>query len=86
MFYAIMKNKIDLRRYRFEHRLEEIQPLNERARGVESHISAIPSHAYVYVAGYYALLPCGASIGERIWTTSRKKPSNVEHQKLSIDT
>src|SRR2546428_412406 len=31
MFYAIAKNKIDLRGYRFEHRLEDIQTLNERA-------------------------------------------------------
>ena len=31
MFYAMAKDKIDLRGYRFEHRLEEIQPLNERA-------------------------------------------------------
>src|SRR5262249_57049335 len=32
MFCAIAKNKIDLRGYRFEHRLEDIQTLNERAR------------------------------------------------------
>src|SRR5947208_2292574 len=31
MFYAIAENKIDLRGYRFEHRLEDIQTLNERA-------------------------------------------------------
>ena len=31
MFYAMAKGKIDLRGYRFEHRLEDIQTLNERA-------------------------------------------------------
>ena len=31
MFYAMAENKIDLRGYRFEHRLEDIQTLNERA-------------------------------------------------------
>jgi 1,4-dihydroxy-6-naphthoate synthase len=64
MFYAIAENKIDLRDYRFEHRLEDIQTLNERARRGELHISAISIHAYAYVADKYALLPCGASMGD----------------------
>jgi len=64
MFYAMAKNKIDLRGYRFDHSLEDIQTLNERARRGELHISAISIHAYAYVADKYALLPCGASIGD----------------------
>jgi 1,4-dihydroxy-6-naphthoate synthase len=64
MFYAIAENKIDLRGYRFEHRLEDIQTLNERALRGELHISAISIHAYPYVAEKYALLPCGASMGD----------------------
>ena len=46
MFYAMAENKIDLRGYRFEHRLEDIQTLNERAIRGELHISAISIHAY----------------------------------------
>ena len=64
MFYAIAKNKIDLCGYRFEHRLEDIQTLNERAQRSELHISAISIHAYAYVSDKYALLPCGASMGD----------------------
>ena len=64
MFYAMAENKIDLRGYRFEHRLEDIQTLNERATRGELHISAISIHAYAYVADKYALLPCGASMGD----------------------
>src|SRR6202043_535874 len=64
MFYAVAENKIDLRGYRFEHRLEDIQTLNERALRGELHISAISIHAYPYVADKYALLPCGASMGD----------------------
>src|SRR5881396_129492 len=64
MFYAIAKNKIDLHGYRFEHRLEDIQTLNELAKRGELHISAISIHAYAYVADKYALLPCGASMGD----------------------
>jgi 1,4-dihydroxy-6-naphthoate synthase len=64
MFYAMAQNKIDLRGYRFEHQLEDIQTLNERAVRGELHISAISIHAYAYVANKYALLPCGASMGD----------------------
>jgi 1,4-dihydroxy-6-naphthoate synthase len=64
MFYAIAENKIDLRGYRFDNRLEDIQTLNERAQRGELHISAISIHAYAYVADKYALLTCGASMGD----------------------
>jgi 1,4-dihydroxy-6-naphthoate synthase len=64
MFYAMARNKIDLRGYRFEHHLEDIQTLNERALRGELHISAISVHAYAYAADKYALLPCGASMGD----------------------
>jgi 1,4-dihydroxy-6-naphthoate synthase len=64
MFYAMAESKIDLRGYRFEHRLEDIQTLNERALRGELHISAISIHAFAYVSDRYALLPCGASMGD----------------------
>src|SRR2546430_3858145 len=63
MFYAMAENKIDLRGYRFVHRLEDIQTLNERARRSDLPISAISIHAYPYLAHKHALLPCGASMG-----------------------
>jgi 1,4-dihydroxy-6-naphthoate synthase len=64
MFYAIAAEKIDLRGYRFRHQLEDIQTLNERATRGELHISAVSIHAYAYVTDKYALLPCGASMGD----------------------
>jgi 1,4-dihydroxy-6-naphthoate synthase len=80
MFYAMAEDKIDLRGYRFEHRLEDIQTLNERALRGELHISAISIHAYPYVADKYALLPCGASMGDGYGPVLiRKRPtSNVQ--------
>src|SRR5215510_16570404 len=65
MFYAMAKHKIDLRGWRFEHVLQDIQTLNERARRGELHITAISIHAYPYVAGQYALMSCGASMGDQ---------------------
>jgi len=82
MFYAMAQNKIDLRGYRFEHRLEDIQTLNERAVRGELHISAISIHAYAYVAHKYALLPCGASMG---MGTGRLLLENVQSPTLNSD-
>ncbi len=93
MFYAIAENKIDLRGYRFDHRLEDIQTLNERARRGELHISAISIHAYAYVADKYALLPCGASMGDgygpvvirkRPTPNAQRSTSNAERSTLDV--
>lgn len=64
MFYAMAENKIDTHGYKFQHTLQDIQTLNERATRGELHISAISIHAYAYVMDKYALLPCGASMGD----------------------
>jgi 1,4-dihydroxy-6-naphthoate synthase len=82
MFYAMAENKIDLRGYRFEHRLQDIQTLNEWATRGELHISAISIHAYAYVADKYALMPCGASMGDgygpMVITTTERELSGGE--------
>src|SRR4051812_39080398 len=85
MFYAMAENKIDLRGYRFEHRLEDIQTLNERALRGELHISAISIHAFAYVSDRYALLPCGASMGDGYGPlVIRKRPtSNSDEESLA---
>jgi 1,4-dihydroxy-6-naphthoate synthase len=88
MFYAMAENKIDRRGYRFDHRLEDIQTLNERARRGELHISAISIHAYAYVADKYALLPSGASMGDGygpIVVRKRRTP-NIEHRTSNAST
>lgn len=64
MFFALAENKIDTHGYRFEHILQDIETLNQRATRGELHISAISIHAYAYVLDKYALLPCGASMGD----------------------
>ncbi|MEQ1862600.1 MAG: MqnA/MqnD/SBP family protein [Chthoniobacteraceae bacterium] len=64
MFYALAAGKIPTGDWRFEHILQDIQTLNERATRGELHISAISIHAYAHVLDKYALLPCGASIGD----------------------
>jgi len=64
MFYALAKGKIPTHGFHFEHILQDIQTLNERVQRSELDVSAISFHAYPYVATNYALLPCGASMGD----------------------
>jgi len=64
MFYAMAEKKIDLRGFEFEHILQDIETLNDRATRGELHISAVSIHAYSYVLDKYALLACGASMGD----------------------
>jgi 1,4-dihydroxy-6-naphthoate synthase len=64
MFYALAKALIPTHGFRFEHILQDIQTLNERATRGELDITAISLHAYAYVSGRYALLPSGASMGD----------------------
>jgi len=64
MFYGLAKGLIPTLGFRFEHVLQDIQTLNERATRGELDISAISIHAYAYVCGEYALLPSGASMGD----------------------
>ena len=64
MFYGLAKESIPTHGFRFEHILQDIQTLNERATRGELDISAISIHAYAYVSGQYALLPSGASMGD----------------------
>lgn len=64
MFYALARELIPTPGFRFEHILQDIQTLNERATRGELDISAISIHAYAHVSDRYALLPSGASMGD----------------------
>ena len=64
MFYGLAKDLVPCHGFRFEHVLQDIQTLNERATRGELDISAISIHAYAHVCDQYALLPSGASMGD----------------------
>ena len=65
MFYGLATNKLETDGLKFEHTLKDIQKLNEDARNGVYDVTAISFHAYAYVADKYALLPHGASIGDK---------------------
>jgi len=64
MFYGLAKELVPTQGFKFEHILQDIQTLNERATRGELDVSAISVHAYAYVSDQYALLPSGASMGD----------------------
>lgn len=65
MFYGLATNKLETDGLKFEHTLKDIQSLNQDARNGVYDVTAISFHAYAYVADKYALLPHGASIGDK---------------------
>jgi 1,4-dihydroxy-6-naphthoate synthase len=64
MFYGLAKDLVPAHGFQFQHILQDIQTLNERATRGELDISAVSIHAYAYVSDKYALLPSGASMGD----------------------
>jgi len=64
MYYAIAKGKVDTTGYAVEQVLEDIESLNRRALAGELEVTAISIHAYPHLADRYALMACGASMGD----------------------
>ena len=64
MFYALAEGKVDTGELRYQHELQDIETLNQRARRRELDISAVSIHAYAYIAHDYALLSSGSSMGD----------------------
>jgi 1,4-dihydroxy-6-naphthoate synthase len=64
MFYGIASGAVDTRGYAIEQVLADIESLNRRALEGALEVSAISFHAYPRLAERYALLPCGASMGQ----------------------
>ena len=65
MFYALAEGKIDTGDLRYAHELQDIETLNQRALRGELEVTAVSIHAYAYLSDRYALLPHGASMGDR---------------------
>ena len=65
MFYALADGRIDTEGLEYVHELQDIETLNQRAMRGELEVTAVSIHAYAYLADRYALLPHGASMGDR---------------------
>jgi 1,4-dihydroxy-6-naphthoate synthase len=88
MFYGLATNKLETDGLRFEHTLKDIQSLNEDAKSGVYDVTAISFHAYAYVADKYALLPHGASIGDKygpiVVSKEWRKPEEIADMTIAV--
>lgn len=86
MFYAIAKNKIDLKGFLVEHVVEDIESLNQRALKAELEVTAISVHCYAYVHQKYAVMRSGASIGEKYGpiVVSKLPVHSLKEKKIAV--
>jgi 1,4-dihydroxy-6-naphthoate synthase len=88
MFYALAKGLIPTHGYRFEHILQDIQTLNERATRGELDITAVSIHTYAHVSDQYALLPSGASMGDgygpMLVATRKFSKAEIARKKIAV--
>lgn len=88
MFYGLATNKLETEGLKFEHTLKDIQSLNEDAKKGVFDVTAISFHAYAYVADKYALLPHGASIGDKygpiLVSKEPREPHEISTMKIAV--
>lgn len=88
MFYGLATNKLETDGLRFEHTLKDIQSLNQDARNGVFDVTAISFHAFAYVSDKYALLPHGASIGDKygpiVVSKELRDPSEIRSMKIAV--
>jgi 5,8-dihydroxy-2-naphthoate synthase len=88
MFYGLAAEKFPVGEYRFTHRLEDIETLNQKAFQGMYEVTALSIHAYAYVSERYILLPSGASMGDRygplVVARDPWKPSDIRGRRIAI--
>jgi 1,4-dihydroxy-6-naphthoate synthase len=65
MFFGIASGKVDTGGLEIDQVLADIETLNRAAFEGRYEVSAVSFHAYAYLSDKYALLPHGASMGDR---------------------
>ena len=64
MFHALTQGLIDTPGRKYEHVLVDIDTLNQEAQDGNFEVSAVSIHSYPKISKEYALMNCGASMGE----------------------
>jgi 1,4-dihydroxy-6-naphthoate synthase len=88
MFYALATGKVDIDDVEYVHELQDIETLNQRALNGELEVTAVSIHAYAYLSDLYALLPHGASMGDRygprVVTRSPMTKDDLRGRKIAV--
>ena len=88
MFYAIAHEKIDTGGITFTHVIEDIEKLNRRSFKAELEVTALSAFTFFQVADRYALMPCGASVGNNygpiLVATGDIYPKDLKNKKIAV--
>src|SRR4051812_6425601 len=87
MFYGLASGKVDTGGIVVEQVLSDIETLNRAAFDGKYEVTAVSFHAYAHLADKYALLPHGASMGDKygpIVVTRSDGPTQVKGRRIAI--
>ena len=88
MFYGIAAGKVDTAGFEIQQVLEDIETLNRRALEGQLEVSAVSIHAYSHLSERYALMPCGASMGDGygpcVVARSPLKPGDLSDKTIAV--
>ena len=87
MFYGLASGQVTTGGIEVEQALADIETLNRAAFEGRYEVTAVSFHAYAHLADRYALLPHGASMGDRygpIVVTRADGPTSLEGVRVAI--
>jgi len=88
MFYGIASGKVDPRGITISHVIEDIESLNRRAFKADLEMTAVSAFTFFQVSDRYAIMPCGASVGEGYGPTLISKnplyPKELAGKKIAV--
>jgi 1,4-dihydroxy-6-naphthoate synthase len=88
MFFGLAKDLVDTEGLRFEHVLQDIETLNQRALKGELHVTAVSLHGFAFVRQRYGLLRCGASIGDGygpvVISSKAMRPAELRGRRIGV--
>src|ERR671912_988087 len=87
MFYGLASNNVDTGGIVVDQVLSDIETLNRAAFDGRYEVTAVSFHAYAHLVDKYALLPHGASMGDRygpIVVAAKGGPTAVKGRRIAI--
>ena len=88
MFHGIACGKVDTAGFEIEQLLADIESLNRRCMEGQIEVSAVSIHAYAHLTDSYALMHCGASMGDgygpRIVARQLVSPDELTRMTIAI--
>src|SRR5512138_2042507 len=87
MFYGLASGAVQSGEYQIEQVPSDIETLNRAAFEGRYEVTAVSFHAYAHVFDKYALLPHGASMGDRygpIVVTRKGGPRSLDGVKVAV--